>query len=235
MSATVNLESVIKDEYQCPITFDVMRNPVEAKPCGHIYELAAIRSSMQLNPVCPLDQKVIVQLNPQVALRNEIHAVIKQYPFLFDNKTPEEMEAEVNEAYGNIPINGPGLRPVRNDPIRGLPDVPGFERLRQNAANIRVRIFEQPEFGPRGRMIRYRELSGAPIDQFVRDHILMNRQPLNGQRFALKIATDGSSMGIRILPEDRSTMLKTSLLLALAVAALAIMILAFKTQNPEGS
>lgn len=232
MSGSVNLESIIKDEYQCPITFDIMLNPVKADPCGHIFERAAIQKSMQLNPVCPFDQKAIVQLNPQDALRNEIHAVIKQYPFLFDNKTPKQMETEVNEAYGNIPVNGPGLRPV----IQGLRDAPAFERLRQNAANIRGRIEEKQELGgPHGRMVRYRVLTGAPIDQFVREHLMGNRLPANGQRFVLRIAEGGSSMGVEVLPKEQSTMLKTTLLLALAVAALAIMILALKTQSSEGS
>ncbi len=196
MTASNNLSDVIKDYYECPITHDIMLDPVAADPCGHIFERAAIQKCMEQNPKCPFDQKLIVQLNPKVALRNEIHAVIDQYPLLFDNKTAQEMESEVNESYNNIHVNRPGLRPELNHPVLNPQDERRFERLRQNAANIRARTIQLPGFGPRGQLVKYREFTGAPIDQFVRDHFQGNGPHLNGQHFALRIAIDGSSMGI---------------------------------------
>ena len=71
---------IIPNEYLCPITLEIMKDPVILED-GHIYEKTAIKTWFQKNSTNPLTKKVVNKntLIPCHAIRNLIQDFIKKY------------------------------------------------------------------------------------------------------------------------------------------------------------
>ncbi len=185
MPATNSSLVSINCDHRCPITWDIMLDPVVADPCGHIFEWAAIARCMEQSPKCPFDQKEIVQLVPQETLRTELHAFITQHPDLFDNRSPEEMEVEVNDSYGYVETVLEDLS--TDDVVQLLGDdqelfMLGFEQLMQHAENMQERPLQVADPDRPGQFLPYVERTGE-----------VN---MNGERYLI-IATDESIVNAR--------------------------------------
>ena len=59
MSSTVNAS---QEDWNCPITHDIMLEPVKASPCEHVFEKNAIEVWRKTSNTCPLDRGTIEEL-----------------------------------------------------------------------------------------------------------------------------------------------------------------------------
>ena len=68
----------IPDEFYCPITFEIMKDPVIG-PDGHTYEKLAIQTWLQTNNTSPITRKPLHtnSLIPNIALKNVIETFLK--------------------------------------------------------------------------------------------------------------------------------------------------------------
>ena len=73
--SVVSSEDDYPDHFLCPITYEVMHDPVQ-DPSGHVYERQALLRALGRNPVSPLTRQPLrsEELQPADALRAEIAA-----------------------------------------------------------------------------------------------------------------------------------------------------------------
>ncbi|CAF3413061.1 unnamed protein product, partial [Rotaria sp. Silwood2] len=45
--------------FTCPITLDIMENPVTTTPCGHMFDMDAINEYLTVNNTCPVCRTVV--------------------------------------------------------------------------------------------------------------------------------------------------------------------------------
>jgi Mg-chelatase subunit ChlD len=74
----MNTQINIPDEFYCPITFEIMKDPVIG-PDGHTYEKSAIQTWLQTNNTSPITRKPLhtTSLIPNIALKNVIETFLK--------------------------------------------------------------------------------------------------------------------------------------------------------------
>ena len=192
--------NAIKHEWICPITRFIMLDPAKA-PCGHLFEKKAIEKWVSQHPRCPFDQRTIEQLIPDNRLRLEIHQFIKQYPFLFEGKSVEELERELEQEY---PVDATANLQAK------------LNCLFQRAAAIQI-YRKTGFFGGSENPVKYTEYSGAPIDEFMRKEC----DP-EGTHYLWIITEDGRAEQIRNEPPSQGiSSIAKSLCTAFVVASVA--------------
>lgn len=75
----------IRDEFLCPITYELMREPVVAMD-GHTYEKGAIEKWLKSNQTSPrsgepMDTVIIPNMNLKKLIQDIIHEVLEQLTF----------------------------------------------------------------------------------------------------------------------------------------------------------
>jgi hypothetical protein len=87
MASFVNID--FPNEFYCPITMDIMKNPVIG-PDGHTYERSAIEQWLTTSNKSPITRKVMQSSNliPNIALRNTIESITKAGAFPTKKPTP---------------------------------------------------------------------------------------------------------------------------------------------------
>jgi hypothetical protein len=76
-----NLPRVVLDEqlFTCPITLDIMDNPVATTPCGHMFDMDAIVSYLNtVGNACPVCRTDVTGVLPNYAFKNVIEAWMAQ-------------------------------------------------------------------------------------------------------------------------------------------------------------
>ena len=70
---STNRVNPVPSEYLCPITHDIMRDPVVIE-CGHTFERESINSWLILNNTCPIDRRILRNRNfqPNWSLKSAI-------------------------------------------------------------------------------------------------------------------------------------------------------------------
>jgi hypothetical protein len=84
-----------KPGFLCPITQEIMLDPVILTSSGHTYEREAIMQWVNQNGTDPLTREAVSvhQLIPNRALKDTIHAWLKKYPQIRDEEWWEAVEA----------------------------------------------------------------------------------------------------------------------------------------------
>lgn len=65
----------IPDEYMCPITHEIMLEPMKLEPCSHIFDKFAIETWSAKSSSCPLCRKNIDKITPDKELEKKICAI----------------------------------------------------------------------------------------------------------------------------------------------------------------
>ncbi len=91
--------TLTKDDFICPILREIMLHPVQLELCGHRFDEIAIRPWVDAGHPCPLDRREVEQIVPDEEFEHAIRAYVTEHPEEFENKTFEELRAELDEAF----------------------------------------------------------------------------------------------------------------------------------------
>lgn len=114
MAAVANLDA-LRGEFHCPISFELMRDPVREGGCGHVFERRWIEEWVAVHRNCPLSRSPLAL----EALRG--HDTIRNACTLLDPARVEPLTAEQLEF---IQGAARALRERREDDAVRIPPIP---------------------------------------------------------------------------------------------------------------